>query len=216
MAGLLISKTRSGEVVNLGEVSVLNMNLAQSSRITDLPVESGSTISDHIQPQPDRISVRGMIGNLFVFRASSVASGASLPTAWQTLRTLRESGELLTFVTDLQVYNNMAIERISAPRNVRTGKSLFFDLNLKEIRLSKVQERAITPNVDPDSDPDNPATDLPTDDTNRGRIGVTPTEEDLPPPTGENGTGPGAGGFGSHDRVRLDGGTDDEVNQGRG
>lgn len=208
-------RTADLSILGLGEVEILSMDHRQSSNVTELPVESGAVISDHIQDLPDRVAVRGMLGSLFTIRSGERYNKLNqVPTAWQTLRELRTTGTLLTFTSDLQVYDNMAIVSIRAPRNVRTGRTLVFELELKEIKLSQVQVQAIDPGSgDPNVDTDNPVKDRPAEDMNRGGIGIVMFEGDLPDPTGEDHTGRGGGGFGFHER-RFDGGDDDELDQG--
>ena len=216
MAGFLIPRYRQTadlSILGLGNVDVISMNHSQSSRITEFPVESGSVITDHIQSQPNRVTVRGMIGSLF---AVGSYKSEQVPNAWQALRKSREKGELFTFATDLQIYENMAIASVRTPRTKHTGRtSMVFELDLKEIRFSKVQEQDINPgSSDPNTDADNPVKDRAVDDTNRGGVGVvdTPTN-DLPDPTGDEGTDKGGGGFGGHGRdLRFDE-LDDELDQ---
>lgn len=123
---------------------------ARQCEITDHPVEEGSTISDHIRRLPETLEVNGVVSNHpIVFLASlnspsPITNGLTPATAraelaYSTLRKLMDDGELVTVVTSLWEYENMAITSMSVARDVNTGNVLNCSLSLREIIIAKTK-----------------------------------------------------------------------------
>jgi hypothetical protein len=109
----------------------------RTASITENPIEDGSIISDHIINEPYKLSIEGYVSNshpsilsfLNIFSFEDKAKAA-----FDTLEELFENKELITVVTNLKVYNDMAIENLEIPKTVEDGDSLRFSMDLKEIR----------------------------------------------------------------------------------
>lgn len=133
----------------IGEIE-LDAALTEShdymSRVTQYPVEDGSTMSDHIQNQPVKLSIEGFVTNNPI--RTTAAAGAS-PTvdaarnagvgtraigAFNALMALRDAREPVTIVTNLKSYPTMALESLNVPKNARTGDALRFTSVWVEIR----------------------------------------------------------------------------------
>lgn len=123
-----------------------------SSTITDHPVEDGANISDHSRPDPERVSLDCIVSATPLGGASSrvvdqnhirltVTSNDQDPKrpreAYDRLLKLRTDGTLITVVTPLRQYNNMAIESISIPESAQfnAATALRFSIKLKRIRI---------------------------------------------------------------------------------
>lgn len=123
--------------------------------VTENPVEQGSATTDHIRQKPEELTIEGVVSNtplshLQVQRAV-MASGASWVTsaavnyvrgqagnaeaAYVTLRALRDGKNLITVVTALRTYDNMAILSLKVPRDKDTGDILKFEMKLKQVRI---------------------------------------------------------------------------------
>ncbi len=117
-----------------------------ANEITSHPVERGSNVADHIRPLPETISIEGIVSNTPI-RADEVARAGEVPrgspgraeAAFATLMELRDKGVLLTVVTKLRTYENMAIESLRIPRNARVGDALTFTVQLRRVRLAQLQ-----------------------------------------------------------------------------
>lgn len=101
------------------------------SRVTDNPVEDGSTISDHIIPEPREVTIEGIVTNSplsntvsgFLVRNArgtvdqdGRATGRGLnfaQLAFQELERIHAARELVTIVGKLKVYTGMAM--VDAP-----------------------------------------------------------------------------------------------------
>lgn len=121
--------------------------------VTDHPVEQGSAISDHARSKPEEITIEGVISNTplshlqtrravtsegFAWTTSAAASAVrgvpgNAEAAEVTLRNLR--GKLVTVVTALRTYDNMALVSLKIPRDQTTGDILKFEAKFKQIRI---------------------------------------------------------------------------------
>jgi len=101
-----------------------------SSRVTTYPVEDGTIVSDHIINEPDIIVLVGVVTdtplNIFAPFNRSI-------DAFNRLIQLHQNREVVTVVTGLKVYQNMAIVNLDVPRDVKTGQSLTFTIEMQRI-----------------------------------------------------------------------------------
>lgn len=106
----------------------------KEATVTTNPVEDGSVASDHISLEPDTLTVEGFIG------VSPLSGGASrVLDIDQALSTLHDSRELVTIVTGLRVYDDMAITEYKVTRNKEQGQALTFTLSATKVRKVTAQ-----------------------------------------------------------------------------
>lgn len=117
------------------------------SKVTDHPVESGSTISDHIQKEPMTIVMECVVSNtpLALVRphrknissgnteANAPAGAAYSDVVWFKLKEKWERGQLCNVRSSRGDYTNMAIEELSVPRDAQTGDAMKFTINFKKV-----------------------------------------------------------------------------------
>jgi len=105
---------------------------AYTSSITQYPIEDGAFISDHRKVEPESISLEGLITDTPIGgRLSSDRSHE----AFNDLVRLFKSQELVTVVTGLKVYDDMAITSLHVPKNSTTGQALKFSIKLVKVRM---------------------------------------------------------------------------------
>lgn len=133
------------------------------AEVTRHQVETGSDVTDHIRPLPQKISIEGIVTNTPIASPLSPTGGVSASFGTQsfsvggvqyTAQTLLFSGQfdrvrdtygvliiavsngaLFTVTTTLHQYQNMAISNFGAPRNVGLGNALKFSVDFSEIRI---------------------------------------------------------------------------------
>lgn len=153
------SKSKIGDLIidaSLKEV------ITNSSSITEHPIETKSTISDHVFKNPLKIKIEGYITNspLLVMglialplqnnSVSSLINNAKsfLPfasgdkpslQAYQTLNNAWNNRDLLTVVTKLDSFENMVIETMSFNTDEGTGDRLEFSVELMQVTFASVQ-----------------------------------------------------------------------------
>lgn len=122
------------------------MNNTSMVRRSQYPVESGATISDNIYNEPIHLSIRGVISNHpltdspNMYRVTSAqSSGAQYPDivheAFYYLLRLRNERKLVSILTALDSYENMAMTNITFPQNAQIGDSLQFSAEFVQVRL---------------------------------------------------------------------------------
>lgn len=103
---------------------------AYSARVTTYPVEDGFTLSDHIINDPIRLVLEGIVTDtpigIFFGTTRSIA-------AFNQLIEIYRRKELVTVITGLKQYSKMAITSLNVPRDIRTGQSLNFSIELQEV-----------------------------------------------------------------------------------
>jgi len=110
------------------------------AEVTDHPVSEGENISDHVTPQPDAVTVTGIISRTPIDPAiiSEEASNSRYQRAFDKLRDLKENPRLITLLTQRRQYENMVVTGISIVDDVNTGDSLQFTANFRHIRQVQV------------------------------------------------------------------------------
>ncbi len=113
-----------------------------SGRATSNPVEEGYDVSDSIETDPTVLKLSGFITNAPVKDVDG-----SLATRYQdavrTLKEIRMNKLPVTIVATQDVYENMAIEQLTIPRNADLGESVEFSLTLKQISIVNSQSAVI-------------------------------------------------------------------------
>lgn len=124
-------------------------------KITDHPVEQGVDISDHLRQEPDRVTIEGVVTNTplgntqpafvsvagnqntppFSFLRTSIYVMNLAENAYYALLDLAGADNLITVVTALRVYENMAMESLDVPRDAKIGQSVKFTATFKEVQI---------------------------------------------------------------------------------
>lgn len=162
-----ISLLLSGRLASIGSIqldaSVSEIHSSQAD-ITEFPVEDGSNITDHINKKPDVVQIEGIVSNTPIksftdfFGAAPIKSlsnslnGISndlAKTAYEQLLEIVEGNELITIITSLRTYENMAIESFSVNRDSSRSDSLHFTAVAREITLVQTAESSLLASVTP-------------------------------------------------------------------
>lgn len=112
--------------------AVLTEDHAYNSRVTNYPVENGLIISDHIINEPDTLQITGVVSDTPL---SFLAPFNNSVNAFNTLVEIHNRRERITVVTGIKVYTDMVITSLQVPRNVQSGQSLTFVIDLQKIFL---------------------------------------------------------------------------------
>jgi hypothetical protein len=116
-----------------------------SNSVTDIPVEEGGVIADHIVEDQDVISVEAFIGNaafeVITMDGNSVSNlqapdkMARVRQAYQELKRLAKSKQPLDVVLGLETFTNMAITSFTIDREAETGANLPFTMEFKKLKI---------------------------------------------------------------------------------
>lgn len=159
---VLIWQDDSGQTVSLRFDVVTSENHDSTNIITEHPVEEGADISDHVRPELDRVSIEAYVTNkplptnpdadqMGSFAPVFLPDG-SAATVWQpnsfrdrvremfeSLQDAQKNHRIIRLETRMREYDNMVVERVSAPRTVEDGSGASFQLDLKEIRFVQAE-----------------------------------------------------------------------------
>lgn len=121
-----------------------------AASFSQYPVESGFVVSDNMVLEPKKITVSGYISSIksvpYTLSLLNYKTTEKLRDGWSILTGALEAGEPLTVATSLGIYDNMFIENLSSEEiDEKSGLSLVFKLDLKEIRTA--QSQTTTTNV---------------------------------------------------------------------
>jgi len=144
-----------------------------AAEVTELPVEEGSPITDHVRPTNPTVSIEGVISNTPIVVPSTQMGGVtrvvrSISLSGQggakatvlalsaavdrrrvcdaILADLVERGASITLTTPTRIVENLAITRYKVDESAETGKSLAFVMEFKRLRIA-VTARAPVPAV---------------------------------------------------------------------
>lgn len=123
--------------------AVLTEDHQYNSRVTNYPVEDGRIISDHIINEPDTLQITGVVSDTPL---SFLAPFNRSINAFNTLVEIHNRRERITVVTGIKVYTDMVITSLQVPRNVQSGQSLTFVIDLQKIFLDNSIRLTLNPN----------------------------------------------------------------------
>ncbi|HEY3987938.1 MAG TPA: hypothetical protein VGM02_01485 [Acidobacteriaceae bacterium] len=115
-------------------------------RMTEHPVQSGASISDHAFILPAKVSLEiGMSDAMDAFTPGVFTSNASKSvSAYETLVSLQTGRQPLTLTTRLDTYTNMLIESIDAPDTKETRYGLKATVVLNQIFTGTVTSQGVS------------------------------------------------------------------------
>lgn len=150
------------------------MRTEHTSRIkaTQYPVQSGVVMTDHAIIEPSELTIEIMMSDChtksfvsnnpvldamyqnlqslalysnYVQMETDMSAGEGRSArAWMTLKAMQISRVPIQVVTRLQTYNNMLIEELSAPDDVKTLNALKATVRLREIIVANVAETKVS------------------------------------------------------------------------
>lgn len=147
------------------------LSAAHSSKVdaTKHPVERGAKITDHLRPEPDVVTIDGLVSDTPVSRTqqtravqavggtlTSSATSSSLSgtpgyakEALAKLLAIKDGGILVTLATELRTYTDMAITSLQIPRDATIGESLRFTAVFEKIVIVENKVTQLRPATDP-------------------------------------------------------------------
>jgi hypothetical protein len=116
----------------------LKIDHDSSLRITEHPVQTGANISDHAYLMPATVVMEiGMSDAMDAYESGTFQGDASKSvSAYKTLKRLQDERAPLTLVTRLGKYENMVIENIHAPDEMKTYYGLRVTVVFKQIIMA--------------------------------------------------------------------------------
>ena len=161
----LVTSNKQTTISNLAIDCVHNEEIEYTNVITDHPISSKSSVSDHIYHEPNVVTIDGTITDSSMriygiietpLQKNSIASliknaRSLLPfgttekpsqAAFNILEKIRDNKELVTVVCKRRVFKNMAIEKLRIKEDETTVHRLSFTCTLKQVVFASVKSTA--------------------------------------------------------------------------
>ena len=108
---------------------------------TKYPVETGASLTDNAVIDPKVLTLKGYVSDLNPLLGGliTIPGPGRGREAWSRIVALKDAREPVTVVTLLEVYENMLITSIDAPKSAATGQGLEFTITLEEILFAETQ-----------------------------------------------------------------------------
>lgn len=148
---------------------IISESHALTSTVSSHPVEDGAAVSDHIKNELRMGSLTGLVSNHSLNRAPEyeiAEAGASTKrpnygtslkpweenpaqAAWDQMKEQWKKRRLVTIVTALEVYKDVAITNVQTTRTSESGEALEFSISFQQVKKVKLQEVEISASVAP-------------------------------------------------------------------
>lgn len=173
---------------------ILSEDHSKEAEVTENPLQDGRAVSDGIYLRLREGTLTALVSNHSLKHTEQLSEQTSeaimdlaqwrplknrAAETWEELKAAMDRRELVTIVTALEVYDNVAITRISAPRDGDSGDAQEFEISFKQVETVKLKETKVTAQVQPkDMESDiNRASAVNID--NGQQVGGKPTEADM-------------------------------------
>lgn len=113
-----------------------------TSTVTDNPVETGVSISDHMYRNPRKLTITAGVSNTPVHEDDIERFNSNISRvaeAWKQLRDLKNAAEPFDVQTGLDLYTNMVCTSLKTEQDKDTGQVLHFDAELREVIIVNTQ-----------------------------------------------------------------------------
>lgn len=136
-------------------------------RVSDHPLQDGSTISDHVHQEMQECTVDGMFTNHPLRKLEEVnevkfkdeyATSDVKPTVSNTalanfekLKLLAKQRKPVRLVCSLEIYPKMVITGIDYDRDSKSGSSIRFTMTLRELKTVSLKSVTVTYDFQPDT-----------------------------------------------------------------
>ena len=122
---------------------ILNENHSMSNEITEHDVEDGSVITDHIKNNLQSGSLVGLVTNFTISFGNDAILANRAQDAFDAMERLWKERTLLTIITVLKVYENVAITNVSVARSEASGEANAFSVSFRQMNIVKLKTTQI-------------------------------------------------------------------------
>lgn len=132
---LIKTKLQGVQVIELDTATQLTYQYP--SKVTQFPIETGESISDHVINENFMLSIEGLISDSDIRITDN--SGSRARNAFEALLALRESKQPFTVVTGLKSYDNLLFTEFDISLNSESGDALPIRLTLAQVHIVSSQ-----------------------------------------------------------------------------
>ena len=173
---------------------ILDESHSKNAQVTENPLQDGRAVSDGIYLELREGSLTGLVSNHSIKhsvppdrqtaeglldKAENYQLENRAKQAWEDLKSLMDSKQLVTIVTSLEVYDNVAITSIETERDGDSGDALEIKVGFKQVQKVQLREDKVTAQVQPEN-MDSDINRLAAVGTNSGQqVAGQPTEAEM-------------------------------------
>lgn len=144
---------------------ILNENHEQNAEVTENPLQDGRAVSDGIFLHLREGSLTALVSNHSIKHATppDIQSAEALldkaenyelknraREAWEELKGIQNRKELVTIVTALEVYDNVAVTNVATELDGESGDALEIKVTFKQVKKVGLREDKVTAQVQPE------------------------------------------------------------------
>lgn len=144
---------------------ILDEHHSKDAEVTENPLQDGRAVSDGIYLKLRDGELTGLVSNHSIKHATppDVQSSEALleqaesytlenraKQAWKDLKGVMDRKELVTIVTALEVYENVAITHIETDRNGDSGDALEIKISFKQVQKVSLREDKVSLAMQPE------------------------------------------------------------------
>jgi hypothetical protein len=116
---------------------LLSENHNFSNEVTEHFVENGSIISDHIQNNLENGTLFGMVTNASIREFANLDD--RVKATYDALKSLWKEKQTVTIISNLEVYENVAIVDVNIEKSFNTGDSINISVTFKKINIVELK-----------------------------------------------------------------------------
>lgn len=147
---------------------ILDEHHEQNAQVTESPLQDGRAVSDGIYVELRDGTLTALVSNHSLKLAEQAAKELSeqnatslldaakwkplknrAAEAWKDLLEVQKRGDLVTIVTALEVYDNVAITHIATNRDGGSGDALEIEISFRQVQKVQLQEDKVSAQVQP-------------------------------------------------------------------
>lgn len=156
--------------------ATLSEVVSSASELTQHPIETGATVSDHVIERPREYRMEGVITNAplsvsdrldagriawaDLSSSSPAGTGNKVDGAYSLLEQMKASRDVVTIRTPLRIFTDMVMVSLQVTRDPKTGDALQFSAAFQQVR--KAKSVTVAPASIPRAAPTSQAGRLPT------------------------------------------------------
>lgn len=137
----MTARTIDGYVIDC----IVEESVSYQAEVSEYPVESGATITDHVQNAAPTVTFSAVVSDTPIGEAASARTANAVPSseARAFLLALRDERRPFTFVGTTGTYDLMVFASLEFPRDGETGAALRIEAELRQLTLAEVKRTVV-------------------------------------------------------------------------
>lgn len=124
---------------------VVTFERSREATVTQWPIESGATITDHVQINPAQVTMEGVITDAPMSAMSDERTDGIPPTseAFERLNAIMTARLPVSIETPRGNYKDMILKSLGEPYNAQTGEAVRFRASFVEVMIVNTERSSV-------------------------------------------------------------------------